>query len=265
LVHALESPGDHVLLLDGHKSHITLELADLAAHNRVTIVCLPPNTTHELQPLDKSVFETAKSEWRKVVDQNGTALITKESFPKLLRELATKHEVFKRRHAVSGFESTGIYPLDRNAIDRSKLIKAVNSSEIDDSDSDGDSSNKSSSSSENDSNGSDSDGDSSNKSSSSNEDKNENSAQSSKKGKKKPNSSNNFETSSNFNVRKPLANLTNTNNNISQCQMEEIIEKSIKKSTINKQSSVKRKVVSQSGGCITSQDSINLLREEKDA
>jgi len=51
-----DHPGDHLLFLDGHGSHLTLEVAELARDNRVTIVRFPPNATHELQPLDRSVF-----------------------------------------------------------------------------------------------------------------------------------------------------------------------------------------------------------------
>ena len=42
-----------ILLLDGHSSHYNINAIKLAAAARVMIFCLPPNTTHMLQPLDK--------------------------------------------------------------------------------------------------------------------------------------------------------------------------------------------------------------------
>ena len=41
-----------MLLLDGHHSHNSLDLIRIARDNNVILLCLPPNTTHLLQPLD---------------------------------------------------------------------------------------------------------------------------------------------------------------------------------------------------------------------
>ena len=49
-----------LLLIDGHKSHMGLELVDLCRENNVILFCLPPHTTHALQPLDVSVFKSLK-------------------------------------------------------------------------------------------------------------------------------------------------------------------------------------------------------------
>ena len=45
-----------LLLVDGHKSHITLNVIDLCQENNIILFCLPPHTTHALQPLDVAVF-----------------------------------------------------------------------------------------------------------------------------------------------------------------------------------------------------------------
>ena len=47
-----------VLLLDDHSTHTkSIELIDLARENGVKIICLPPHTTHRLQPLDVTVMK----------------------------------------------------------------------------------------------------------------------------------------------------------------------------------------------------------------
>lgn len=51
--------GPKILVLDGHKSHITSDIVQLARSNEIWIICLPPHSTHVLQPLDVAVFKPA--------------------------------------------------------------------------------------------------------------------------------------------------------------------------------------------------------------
>ena len=44
-----------------------LELVDLCRENNVILFCLPPHTTHALQPLDVSVFKSLKDHFAKAV------------------------------------------------------------------------------------------------------------------------------------------------------------------------------------------------------
>ena len=53
-----------LIILDGHKSHITLELLELAKNNRIDMVSLPSHSNHELQPLDKTCFKPFKVAFR---------------------------------------------------------------------------------------------------------------------------------------------------------------------------------------------------------
>ena len=47
-----------LLLTDGHKSHINIDVIDLCRSNDVILFGLPPHTTHALQPLDVAVFKS---------------------------------------------------------------------------------------------------------------------------------------------------------------------------------------------------------------
>ena len=53
--------GKCILIVDGHASHVkSLEVLDYAKDNEITLICLPPHTTHYLQPLDRSFFKPLK-------------------------------------------------------------------------------------------------------------------------------------------------------------------------------------------------------------
>ncbi|KDQ05531.1 hypothetical protein BOTBODRAFT_168457, partial [Botryobasidium botryosum FD-172 SS1] len=54
-----------VLLYDGHGSHVTDEMMDAAFEHKIFLFCLPPKTTHKLQPLDVGVFHPIQTAWEK--------------------------------------------------------------------------------------------------------------------------------------------------------------------------------------------------------
>ena len=55
-----------LLLLDGHLSHYNPRLLRTAAslEKGVILFCLPPHTTHLLQPLDNGTFFFLKNHWQ---------------------------------------------------------------------------------------------------------------------------------------------------------------------------------------------------------
>ena len=117
-----------VLILDGHGSHLTIDVIDLAREHNVILYCLPPHTTHLLQPLDVSVFKSLKSQFSKLCGQVklltiGTATVinvNRGNFTVLFRE------AFEKSMCISsiknGFRKCGVYPFSPEAIDWSKVI-----------------------------------------------------------------------------------------------------------------------------------------------
>ena len=79
-----------LLLLDGHSSHFELASIEMACKKEVIILCLPPHTTHESQPLDSAVFGPLKKHWTGVCHDfqqaNPGAVITKYSFSRLFSQ-----------------------------------------------------------------------------------------------------------------------------------------------------------------------------------
>ena len=102
-----------ILLFDGHGSHMTYKTASLARENNVTIICLPPHSSHALQPLDVAVFKPLKAKWREILKmwarESRLTNVDKTTFPHLLSKLWTKLDP---QLAVSGFRGAGIVPLD---------------------------------------------------------------------------------------------------------------------------------------------------------
>ena len=114
----LTSTGPVFLFMDGHHSHISLELIRVARDNNVQLFCLPPNCTHVVQPLDVGVFAPVKKVWARILKQwkleSKAQNVSKEVFPSLLRQLW--EESLTPEQCRSGFRARGIYPLSREAV-----------------------------------------------------------------------------------------------------------------------------------------------------
>ena len=54
-----------LLVQDGHGSHVSIEIIEMARANDVTLLCLPAHTSHILQPLDVGVFKLLKTSFNK--------------------------------------------------------------------------------------------------------------------------------------------------------------------------------------------------------
>lgn len=108
--------GRCLLILDGHVTHCkSLNVLDFAEENQITLVSLPPHTTHYLQPLDKTFFKPLKiyyhQECNKFVKASCGESITKYRFGNFLKVSWNKSAIIE--NATNGFRSTGIYPLNQ--------------------------------------------------------------------------------------------------------------------------------------------------------
>jgi len=72
--HVKASTANKVLLvIDGHCSHKSLEAVELARKRGVTMICLPPHTTHRMQPLDLTVYGPLKKNYNRECDKRMVA------------------------------------------------------------------------------------------------------------------------------------------------------------------------------------------------
>jgi hypothetical protein len=109
----------HLLILDGHCSHVTLQVVCKAATAGLDIVTLPSHTSHHFQPLDVAVFCPFKCAFRNLRD----AWTLKHLQRPAQKEDLCHWVCLALRKALSaeniqkGFKKTGIWPLNPQAVD----------------------------------------------------------------------------------------------------------------------------------------------------
>jgi len=110
--------GNVLLVFDGAASHLNPDIVDEADTHGIRLFCLPSNTTHELQPMDKSCFRAFESHWDDEVlkfwRQHPDRVLTKARFGKIFTPVWMKTMTLTT--IVHGFKATGIYPYDRHVI-----------------------------------------------------------------------------------------------------------------------------------------------------
>ncbi|XP_022827114.1 uncharacterized protein LOC111356860 [Spodoptera litura] len=117
LIPSLGEKRPALIIYDGHSTHVDARVVELAVRNNITIIKLPPHTSHLLQPLDISVFKSFKAIWdAKLVEwqrRNVGTKMPKNVFAKTMADTwqQTNPEVIK-----SGFKKAGIYPFNANVI-----------------------------------------------------------------------------------------------------------------------------------------------------
>ncbi|CAL4169105.1 unnamed protein product, partial [Meganyctiphanes norvegica] len=130
---SFELSGSHhrLLMYDGHNSHLTYDTVKCAMDNDITILCLPPNTSHALQPLDVGVFKTVKSTYARVCEEyfkssRRVKAISKEQFPKVFKKVWDQLDEALPK---AGFKAAGLLPFNPHAVDDQIILgaKAVRS------------------------------------------------------------------------------------------------------------------------------------------
>ena len=102
-----------LLILDGHSSHSTPEFDQFCRQKQIITVCLPPHTSHILQPLDVACFGPLKRAYSQLV-QN---LARKSIFHVDKRDFLEMYEIARETihsgpNIVSGFRATGLVPFN---------------------------------------------------------------------------------------------------------------------------------------------------------
>ncbi|KAF7372037.1 Tigger transposable element-derived protein 2 [Mycena venus] len=99
----------YVLVYDSHNSHVAVEMIDLALENNIILFCLPPHTTHCLQPCDVGGFGPLKKHWIKACE----AILADTGLPMNVKDvvreyLAARRAAFKAETIVQAWAKSGI-------------------------------------------------------------------------------------------------------------------------------------------------------------
>lgn len=117
------SPENPILLIyDGHSSHVDLTLMEMAVKNNVTILLLPPHSSHLLQPMDLAVFKSIKTTWDQRLctwsrHHQGQKL-PKAELSRIICEIWENMDI---QIIKNGFRKSGIYPFNKYVIERERF------------------------------------------------------------------------------------------------------------------------------------------------
>jgi len=114
-----------LLLLDGFGSHCTKQFIDYCDRYKIIVFCLPPHSSHLLQPLDVVVFQPYKHYHAEAIEATtrmGCGDFNKCEF--LDRIHSIRRLTFKSTTVRSAFQATGLIPYNPGIV-ISKLREAV--------------------------------------------------------------------------------------------------------------------------------------------
>lgn len=126
-----------LLLLDGHTTHSrNLESIKLARENYIVLLQLPGHTTHRLQPLDVSIFGPMSKYYIQAVEtwlrSNPGKAVSQYEVTELFNKAYMRAATVG--NAVSGFKTTGIWPVNRNVFEDHDFLPsetlAVNNEDV---------------------------------------------------------------------------------------------------------------------------------------
>jgi len=117
-----------LLLLDGHKTHITMKASNICVQHGIELYCLLEHSSHLTQPLDLRLFGNLKQSWREAVrayqSENNGEFVTKQTFARVFKRAWLKSTMVEA--AVKGFQCSGIFPLNpQRVLDSVKLTQST--------------------------------------------------------------------------------------------------------------------------------------------
>ena len=106
-----------VLVLDGHFTHTrNIEIINLARENHVSIICLSPQSTHKMQPLDVAFMGPLKTFYAQEIESwlrnNPGRVVTVYQISEILGKAYLRAATAEA--AANGFRKTGLFPCYRH-------------------------------------------------------------------------------------------------------------------------------------------------------
>jgi hypothetical protein len=117
-----------ILFLDGHSCHLSVQALEYAMANEIELVCLPPHSSHRLQPMDTHFNAPLKKLWSKEVSaylaKNELTILTKYNFSEVFNNVWPSMSS-RRGLLVDAFAYCGLYPM-KNPIKEKDFVKTYN-------------------------------------------------------------------------------------------------------------------------------------------
>jgi hypothetical protein len=106
-----------LLILDGHESHLNQDFKDYCLEQRILTLCMPPHSSHILQPLDVVCFSPLKRQYsQRVRDlaRRRVFQINKEGFLPAFKNAF--FDVFTEENCRKAFEASGLVPINAQVV-----------------------------------------------------------------------------------------------------------------------------------------------------
>jgi hypothetical protein len=101
-----------MMIFDGHASHLSSDVIRLCLTHKVILLCLPPHTTHLLQPLDIGLFSPLTSYYKTILCSickfGYNYAVDKVDF--LEGYLKARNQAFTVKNITSAWRKAGLYP-----------------------------------------------------------------------------------------------------------------------------------------------------------
>jgi hypothetical protein len=110
--------GTHrLLILDGHESHMNLDFKLYCEQHRIVTLCMPPHSSHLLQPLDIGCFGPLKQAYGSQIQQMMKSYIHHVTKLEFLPAFKTAfHQAITASNVQAGFRGAGLYPFNPDAV-----------------------------------------------------------------------------------------------------------------------------------------------------
>jgi hypothetical protein len=104
-----------LLLMDGHSSHVTLEFVEFCQDHDIIPLCLPPHSTHILQPLDVGIFGPLATAYRTAIQKQSVFGATRVDNLGFLR-LYQQARLGMAKNVPSAWRGAGLVPFDPDKV-----------------------------------------------------------------------------------------------------------------------------------------------------
>jgi hypothetical protein len=100
-------------MLNGHESHHSADFEAVCKEHNIITLCMPPHSSHLLQPLDIALFKPLKRAYGKQVEnmmRTSLTRVSKENFIPAFKNAF--FQVFGQKNIRSEFRGAGLVPHD---------------------------------------------------------------------------------------------------------------------------------------------------------